>query len=309
MTDADSYNLETGQSGLTGSCASPTPEQQQRAFETGGAFLSPCPAYTPSTTPPGGPGPVLGCTDPTATNYNPLATFEDGSCLYSSGPPLPNTLDFAVLRYQWGVGDGTDLDTRTAVQNPGLLNDVGWNRNVTDPVTGILPACSVSPAPADTSPYYLVHGGDNCQQGVEAVLINFKKLAADYPGQASFTIRLRAFWFGLGYDPSATPPRDGITTLQFQTYLGGTMSHVGYDFTNSGGMVRDTVSVPRQLYTNLVEADVDGDNLATLIYNPATKLATIVPAPPPPMPATSPDGASIVNSRASLTARSPATKP
>jgi len=29
---------------------------------------------------------VLGCTDPTATNYDPLATHDDGSCTYGAGP-------------------------------------------------------------------------------------------------------------------------------------------------------------------------------------------------------------------------------
>lgn len=30
------------------------------------------------------PSPVLGCTDPTAINYNPLATQDDGSCIYAT---------------------------------------------------------------------------------------------------------------------------------------------------------------------------------------------------------------------------------
>ena len=230
----------------------------------------------------GGCAPVYGCTDPTATNYNALATRDDGGCAYAapSPAPLPNPFDFAVIRYQWTDADGTDLDTRTAVVIPDRENDVGWARNITDPVTGTLPACQVSPAPADTSPYYLVHGGDNCENGVEAVLANFIKLSADFPGQSSFEIRLRGFWYNLGYDPTATPPRDGMITVQFQTYLGGAMSHVNYDFVNTGGTVVDTASISFQLYTNRVGADVDGDDVATLVYDPITKLATIVPAPP-----------------------------
>ncbi|MDO8424028.1 MAG: hypothetical protein Q7S54_00265 [bacterium] len=34
-------------------------------------------------------GPVYGCTDPSATNFNSLATVDDGSCTYGSGEPPP----------------------------------------------------------------------------------------------------------------------------------------------------------------------------------------------------------------------------
>jgi len=34
-------------------------------------------------------GPVSGCTDPASCNYNPLATIDDGSCLYAPNPLCP----------------------------------------------------------------------------------------------------------------------------------------------------------------------------------------------------------------------------
>ena len=37
----------------------------------------------------GGQAPVSGCTDPNAANYNPDATIDDGSCVYASPPPTP----------------------------------------------------------------------------------------------------------------------------------------------------------------------------------------------------------------------------
>lgn len=252
------------------------------------ALVRPPLVPTDPVPPPGvrGPSPIL--TGPTSTGTPPALT-------------LP--FDFAVIRYQWTSADGRDLDTRTAVSNPSRLNDVGWHRNITDPTTGILPACQFSPAPSDTSPYYLVHGGDNCVDGVEAVLVDFAKLVADFPLQTSFSIRLRAYWYNFGYDPTAVPPRDGRITAQFQTYLGGTMTHVGYDFVNVGGTVRETISVPVQLYTNTVGADVDGDEAGTLVYNPSTKQATIIPAVPG-----NPPPSNAVNSRTSLMVRSVATK-
>ena len=36
-----------------------------------------------------GGGPVYGCTNPSAANYNPAATVDDGSCVFTSPPPQP----------------------------------------------------------------------------------------------------------------------------------------------------------------------------------------------------------------------------
>ena len=58
-------------------CVSPgvceDPETGQGQYTSEGACLAGCPA------------PTLGCTDPLATNYNPLATIDDGSCVYPTG--------------------------------------------------------------------------------------------------------------------------------------------------------------------------------------------------------------------------------
>ena len=49
-------------------------------------------------------GPIYGCTDPTATNYNPNATIDDGSCVYAQGgnnnleqKDVLNTVHFPVM--------------------------------------------------------------------------------------------------------------------------------------------------------------------------------------------------------------------
>lgn len=49
--------------------------------------------------PGGGPLPpkdIKGCTDPAATNYNPQATTNDGSCVYAP-PPVPNVSNFSAF--------------------------------------------------------------------------------------------------------------------------------------------------------------------------------------------------------------------
>ncbi len=41
-------------------------------------------------------GPVVGCTDATACNYNPLATVSDGNCIYPGDPNCPDGPDLIV---------------------------------------------------------------------------------------------------------------------------------------------------------------------------------------------------------------------
>jgi hypothetical protein len=42
-------------------------------------------------------GPVTGCTDPAACNYTPLATVDDGSCIYAGHPDCPTGPDLIIL--------------------------------------------------------------------------------------------------------------------------------------------------------------------------------------------------------------------
>ncbi len=41
-------------------------------------------------------GPVIGCTDPTACNFSPLATANDGSCIYPGDPECPDGPDLTI---------------------------------------------------------------------------------------------------------------------------------------------------------------------------------------------------------------------
>ena len=52
--------------------------------------------YCPDDTIPTPPPPVLGCMDPTATNYNSLATQDNGSCTY---PPVLGCMDPTATNY------------------------------------------------------------------------------------------------------------------------------------------------------------------------------------------------------------------
>lgn len=44
------------------------------------------------------PQPIIGCTNPSACNYNPMATISDSSCIYPGNPNCPNAPDLVILQ-------------------------------------------------------------------------------------------------------------------------------------------------------------------------------------------------------------------
>lgn len=163
--------------------------------------------------------------------------------------------DFAVIRYAWLDVDGRDLDTRTALlEVDASVNgqDVGWARGG---------------AISGTSGVYLQWGGDNTtSSGAEAVLVDFPKIALDFPSLIDIRVRMRANWYGERFT--------GAFTLQFATYLGGVMSQVGTDFENVGGTLVTNLSRPSNVVSNLA-SNVDGEDVATLIYHVASRTAEL----------------------------------
>jgi hypothetical protein len=178
-------------------------------------------------------------------------TGRDYSILANATPFRP--FDFAVIRYIWTVGSGTDLDTRTAFLDldPEYdLIDVGWSR-----------ADVIGP----NSPYYLQWGGDNQDPvGQEAVLVDFDRMKEDYPSALEVSIRMRAFWF--------TSRDSGRITVQFETFVGGTMEQVGTDFVNVGGERIQTLEYSASP-TATDNTDLDGDEIGTLTYDFDTRRA------------------------------------
>lgn len=176
-----------------------------------------------------------------------------------------NPFDFAVIRYSWTDLDGEDLDTGTSFTN-------------LDPLYNNLPVgfCwsdqfgngpSVGPINSPTHQPYLLWGGDNTTPtGDEAVLFNAKQIGIDYPLLVSLTVNLTTNWYGIRLS--------GNLQIEFATYLGGTMTQVGTDFINSGGVLVDSITVDR----NSVVIDTtcsSVDQQGTLVYNFSTKTGTI----------------------------------
>ena len=126
-------------------------------------------------------------------------------------------VDFLVFRYNFGASNGTDLDTRSQLLTPTTAGPYGF--------------CS-----GGTSSPYFQWGGDNMGSGLESILINVAAIKAAFPGQNLITFSCKTWWFG--------SRGDGNMNMNAEGYQGGTMNHVGFNFTNSGGTLLGTYSFP-----------------------------------------------------------------
>ena len=77
---------------------------------------------------------VYGCTDPSATNYNPSANWNDGSCTYPM-TTIPNAAFRAALTTLFGISFDANNETETSNVNTITSLDV-YNQGISD-LTGI----------------------------------------------------------------------------------------------------------------------------------------------------------------------------
>lgn len=189
-----------------------------------------------------------------------------------TGHTFSAPVDWGIVRYAWTETNGQDLDTRTAITNTGNISvdnlDVGWG---TDPI-GTTNSRIVVPG---IDPEYLTWGGDNVANfGHESVLINFKQIALDFPLLTDILFRFRTYWYQV--------KADGKFTLQFQTFLGGTMvpfttSTGQIDWNNVGGTVGDNIIIPRLSSTYSNQTSVAGDEEGFLSYHIPSKIPVYMP--------------------------------
>ncbi len=85
-------------------------------------------------------GPVMGCMDPTACNYEPLATVSSGTCLYPGDPACPNAPDFLIsqdqllssLEYGDLINDDACLVTAGCVRGLGIRHIIMFTTHITN---------------------------------------------------------------------------------------------------------------------------------------------------------------------------------
>lgn len=135
------------------------------------------------------PPPVLGCTDPEATNYNPEATQDDGSCTYPPGPVLGCTNpDATNYNPQATQDDGSCVfppepvlgctDPVALNYNPSATQDDG-SCEYAPPVAG----CT-DPAATNYNPVAVVDDG-SCTYPPEPVLGCTDPAATNYNAEAT----------------------------------------------------------------------------------------------------------------------------
>lgn len=126
-------------------------------------------------------------------------------------------VDYLVFRYNFTTGDGRDLDTRTQLLQPTQSLPLGWCQN--NPNTP-----------------YISWAGDNTGYGVEAILINIKKIKEDFPNSLEFIFNSKAWWYG--------ERLSGNMNMNAEGYKGGDMILDGanYNFKNVGGVLQGTYS-------------------------------------------------------------------
>jgi hypothetical protein len=178
---------------------------------------------------------VYGCTDPTAVNYNPLANVDDGSC--------SRNFDANYITVRYKFNDGLDLDTRTSLIAPEIGNVVGW--------------CKEYSFTGSNGLLWYEWGGDNTGVGVETVTFFLDNIRNAYP-KVDIKGLSKAFWFNQRVS--------GNLDLELTAYLGGTMEHVGYDWVNVGGTVTAVLNKYANATTN-TSSCVDGDYITNWTYN------------------------------------------
>ena len=164
----------------------------------------------------------------------------------SNDQNINTDIDHLVLYYSWDEKNGIDLDTRTSIIDPPRNVEVGWDRFSNDLE-------------------YLQWAGDNTSSGgSESVLINFKKIRDNYPGQDKIKVMLKAFWYNI--------VADGRFVVQYKSYKGGEMLvGPGYSYYNEGGSLVDSFSY--SCYTS--SQDHAGDLIGFLNFDLLNKKGSL----------------------------------
>jgi hypothetical protein len=174
--------------------------------------------------------------------------------------------DFLVAKYSWVTGAGTDLDTMTGFIDTGTVYDNKYVGYGAAQVPG-----GIIPAGASAENAYIYWGSDNTGgSGPEAILINFKKFVQENTPVADIVkVRMNAVW----YNSKLT----GDITVQIIAYKGGTMSKLGFDFINTGGVEVYQQSLNSNVQVQNQAANIaSSQDVAVVSFSQTNKTASIV---------------------------------
>lgn len=179
--------------------------------------------------------------------------------------------DFMVVRFLWQYPQaGKDLDIQVQYENnstPSVDNQyVGFG----GPTSGTIP---ISVSPKEDG--YLWWGlddtnGTGSPQGIEGVLVNIKKFITDFPASPNnVDVGIYAVWY--------SSVANGNFTLDVKTYKGGTMSKVGTDIVNTGGvLVSSDVRDMNTLIQNKLHVPASSYRVGVLRYNKTSDSAILI---------------------------------
>ena len=154
--------------------------------------------------------------------------FGEGFCLEKEEVITVKDFDYLVVRWTWTQADGKDLDVAFGIVDPKPLvlggNDfacqwLGWSMS------------------GNNKPYltdYFKWGGDNRQDGAEAILIKMKDFRDEYlaelntKGITQITFDTYLNWYDKRFN--------GNYNYQIIAYKGGTMTDNNYNWINTGGV-------------------------------------------------------------------------
>lgn len=179
-----------------------------------------------------------------------------------------NPFDHMVVNFTYtSPTDGTDLDLMVyynTTSTPDYSGDaVGYGQTPND-------IKIPTNATADASAYLWWANDDVTTPGVEAVVLGVKNFTDNVTLVGNnVDIVLRAGWFNAR--------GTGNVTVNLKTYLGGTMSKVGTNIVNTGGVLVDNQSKVVNVTSVSGQVTLGHSNLlGTVRYDKVAKTATLI---------------------------------
>lgn len=203
-------------------------------------------------------------------SFSPCVVFWEPSDPYClTNEIILNPFDHLVVRFMYNKpSNGTDLDIMVYYDNTGTVYDkeaVGFGQN---PNSVKIPTDSTADGAA-----YLWWASDDVSSPaglcIEAVVIGVKNFVDNVPVTAdTIEIPVRVGWYG--------SRGDGNISVELVTYLGGTMSKVGTNIVNTGGVLVDNQSTSINVTSFPGQVtELHSDLVGTVIYNKITKTAIL----------------------------------